>query len=180
MEGTYPIIIHGEKCGELSVTKEGSYTRFHAKCPLRAEVIRLCVYGEGKEGYLGVPLPGGDMLILDKRLSPSSMKLFPGKIEGCTLAGESPVKTPAEMLQESSAAEVEESEELAEVAKEEKPTLWYATTDGALVSKDGEVEMVALPPEDERVPKDFPGQPRVIEGKEYLVYITKEMNGSND
>ena len=179
MEGTYPIIIHGEKCGELSVTKEGSYTRFHAKCPLRAEVIRLCIYGEGREGYLGVPLPGGDMLILDKRFSPSSMKLFPGKIEGCTLAGESPVKTLAQMPQEVPAAQAEEVEEQ-EAAKEEKPTLWYATTDGALVSKDGEVEMVALPPEDERVPRDFPGQPREIEGKEYLVYITKEMSGSND
>ena len=38
MEGTYPIIIRGEKCGELSVTKEGAYTRFFAQCDKCAEV----------------------------------------------------------------------------------------------------------------------------------------------
>ena len=178
MEGTYPIIIRGEKCGELSVSREGAYTRFLARCPLRPEVIRLCVYGQGKEGYLGVPLPKGEEMILDKRLSPSSMKLFPEKIEGCTLSGESAVKPVPEKQEE--APKEEEPAHCGENVEEEKPTLWYATTDGALVSKDGELEMVALPPEDERVPKDFPGQPRVIEGKEYLVYITREMKDPND
>ena len=170
MEGTYPIIIRGEKCGELSVTKEGAYTRFFAKCDKRAEVIRICVYGEGKEGYLGVPIPKGDKLVLDKRLSPASMKHFPERIEGCTLAGHLPIE------KEEDKHEAEPMEECtqAEVSEEECSRLWYATTDGALVSKDGETEMVALPPDDERVPKNFPGQPRIIEGKEYLVYITKE------
>ncbi|MBE7016685.1 MAG: hypothetical protein E7420_00805 [Ruminococcaceae bacterium] len=177
MEGTYPIIIRREKCGELCVSKEGAYTRFLARCPLRAEVIRLCVYGQGKEGYLGVPLPKGEELVLDKRFSPSSMKLFPEKIEGCTLAGEAIVKLPSEKQEQ--APDAEEPAPCVEKAEEEKPTLWYATTDGALVSKDGELEMVALPPEDERVPKDFPGQPRVIDGKEYLVYITREMSDPN-
>ncbi len=180
MEGTYPIIIRGENCGELCVTREGAYTRFLASCPLRAEVIRLCVYGEGKEGYLGVPLPKGEKLILDKRFSPASMKLFPDKIEGCTLAGEAVLNKEAEKREEEPKSEATESEECEKNEEEEKPTLWYATTDGALVSRDGELEMVALPPEDERVPKDFPGQARVIEGKEYLVYITREMKGPND
>ncbi len=173
MEGTYPIIIRGENCGELSVTREGAYTRFLAQCALRAEVIRLCVYGEGKEGYLGVPVPKGEKLLLDKRFSPSSMKLFPERIDGCTLAGEAPIKKEPEMREEvlnedNLQAEISEDEE------EDSPRLWYATTDGALVSKDGELEMVALPPDDERVPKNFAGQPKIIEGKEYLVYITKE------
>lgn len=170
MEGTYPIIIRGAQCGELSVTKQGAYTRFFAQCDKCAEVIRICVYGEGKEGYLGVPVPKGEKLVLDKRLSPSSMKHFPEKIEGCTLAGHSPIakeeeKHEAEPMEECTQAEANE---------EEGSRLWYATTDGALVSRDGETEMVALPPDDERVPKNFPGQPRIIEGKEYLVYITKE------
>ena len=170
MEGTYPVIIRGEKCGELSVTKEGAYTRFFAQCDKCAEVIRICVYGEGKEGYLGVPVPKGEKLVLDNRLSPSSMKHFPERIEGCTLSGQAPI----EKDEEKNEAEPMEESVQAEASEEEGSRLWYATTDGALVSRDGETEMVALPPDDERVPKNFPGQPRIIEGKEYLVYITKE------
>lgn len=56
---------------------------------------------------------------------------------------------------------------------EEDGPFWYASADGALVSFDGERELVALPVDDGRVPKNIPGQPRVIEGKEYLVYISK-------
>ena len=168
MEGTYPIIIKGENSGELRVLKEGAYTRFLADCQDYGELIRLSVYGEGKEGYLGVPMPKNGRLYLDKRLSPNAMRGFPEEIERCALAGEKP-EAPKHEVEEAPSASIagkEENEEL---------TCWYATTDGALVCRDGAQEMVALPPEDERVPADIPGQPRIIEGKEYLVYITKEM-----
>lgn len=184
MLGTYPIIIKGEKCGELTVSKEGAYTRFVADCLSFGGVIRLSVYGGEREGYLGVPMPVEGRLHLDKRLSPASMRSFPKEIERCSLAGEKPESFPdpePECIPETVCESEEKVEEPCET--EEKPcekaeapedTLWYATTDGALVSRDGDREMVALPPEDERVPRDFPGQPRIIEGKEYLVYITKE------
>ena len=165
MVGTYPIIIKGENCGELRIVKEGAYTRFVADCENFGELIRLSVYGDGVEGYLGVPMPINGRLYLDKRLSPNAMRGFPQRIERCTLAGEKP---------ETKEAEIEATPEpIAE--EQEELTCWYATTDGALVSRSGEQEMVALPPEDERIPSDIPGQPRIIDGKEYLVYITKEM-----
>lgn len=175
MLGNYPIIIKGETCGSLSVTKEGAYTRFVADCTSFGGVIRLSVYGGGVEGYLGVPMPRDGRLRLDKRLSPAAMKSFPREIEHCSLAGEKPAAVPKapepEFVPE---PEPEKHEEAPCREPEDSATLWYATADGALVSREGEREMVALPPEDGRVPKDIPGQPRIIEGKEYLVYITKE------
>ncbi len=178
MEGIYPIVIRGKNCGSLKVSREGAYTRFEADCDEQGEVIRLAVYGGGKEGYLGVPMPKEGRLHLDKRLSPASMRSFPDLIEDCSLAGEKRKESVPVTSQAESMATVEEIRELTHEEKEEaeeSSTFWYATTDGALVSRDGDREMVALPPDDERVPKNFPGQPRIIEGKEYLVYITKEM-----
>ncbi len=184
MEGNYPVSIKGENCGTLTVTKEGPYTRFSVDCAGRGEVIRLSVYGGGKEGYLGVPLPEDGRLKLDKKLSPAAMKGFPALIERCSLSEEKAermadekVETVIEpMVSSDEAGEKPDEPE----SKNEDSTFWYATTDGALVSHDGDREMVALPPEDERVPKEFPGEPRIIEGKEYLVYITKEMRGMTD
>ena len=49
---------------------------------------------------------------------------------------------------------------------------WYASPDGALVCFDGVHSLIALPPADERVPQGIPGQPRQIEGRNYLVYVT--------
>lgn len=176
MLGTYPIIIKGDKCGELKVSKEGAYTRFVADCVCFGGVIRLSVYGGGVEGYLGVPMPIDGRLRLDKRFSPAAMRSFPASIERCSVAGEKPEPPEVEKPGEESCPEEEKPEECPEdeAPKEDDPTYWYATTDGALVSRDGERELVALPPEDERVPADIPGQPRIIEGREYLVYITKE------
>ena len=81
MEGTYPVIINGAVCGMLKVKKEGAYTRFVAECPMRDEVIRLSVYGCGVEGYLGVPLPSGGKLRLEKRFSPAALRGFPREID---------------------------------------------------------------------------------------------------
>ncbi len=172
MEGIYPVIINGSVCGKLRVEKSGAYMRFVAECPMQSEVIRLSVYGGGEEGYLGVPLPEEGMLKLDKKLSPAAMKSFPKSIDHCALAGEK----PEEPRQEEPKAESheEKAEETAGESAEDN-TFWYASSDGALVSRNGEREMVALPTGDARLPRDIPGQPRIIEGKEYLVYITKEM-----
>ena len=170
MEGVYPVIIDSAVCGKLRVEKEGAYTRFSLCCPMTEKVIRLSVYGEGREGYLGVPLPKEGKLCLDKRFSPSAMRGFPEKIDRCGLAGEKQ-EEPEENVPEMTRCE--EAEAYPDEAQEDGP-FWYASTDGALVSRDGDSEMVALPVGDERVPDNIPGQPRIIEGKEYLVYITKD------
>ena len=165
MEGVYPVIIDSAVCGKLKVEREGAYTRFTARCPMRAEVIRLSVYGEGREGYLGVPLPEDGEMCLVKRFSPAALRDFPEKIDHCGLAGEKPEEPGGKDAEAAGEAPAQEREE---------GTLWFASADGALVSRGEEGEMVALPLGDERVPENIPGQPRIIEGKEYLVYITKE------
>lgn len=193
MEGIYPVIIGGGVCGKLRVEKAGAYTLFRAECPMQEGVIRLSVYGGGIEGYLGVPLPSDGKLFLEKKLSPAALRAFPAQIDHCGLAGEKPEpdvpeeacepmaqecgEEPAEACELCEACEepTELEEEAAQAAQDEEGPFWYATTDGALVSRSEGVEMVALPTDDERVPENIPGQARVIEGKEYLVYITKEM-----
>jgi len=145
-----------------------------ADCVSFGGVIRISVYGGGMEGYLGVPMPVNGRLHLDKRMSPAAMSAFPKEIERCSLAGEKPEPAPEPEKEEDCITESAD-DCIPEPEEKEETTCWYATTDGALVSREGERELVALPPEDERVPRDIPGQPRIIEGKEYLVYITKEM-----
>ena len=176
MEGIYPVIIGGAVCGKLRVEKAGAYTMFKAECPMQEDVIRLSVYGAGVEGYLGVPMPKEGGLYIEKKLSPAALKSFPPEIDHCGLAGEK-TEEVGEKTEEDNCAESTEMEQCYDEIPESEASgpFWYATTDGALVSRSEGVEMVALPPDDERVPKDFPGKPKTIEGKEYLVYITKEM-----
>lgn len=185
MEGVYPIIINGGVCGKLRVEKAGGYTRFTAECPPQGGVIRLSVYGGGKEGYLGVPMPVEGALRLEKKLSGAAMRDFPTEIDHCGLAGERPEKNEpepekTEEAKEEACTPEELSENAGECEEDCEGPFWYATTDGALVSRDSGVEMVALPTGDERVPDNIPGRRRIIEGKEYLVYITKEKNSFAD
>ena len=51
---------------------------------------------------------------------------------------------------------------------------WYASPDGALVAHDGARDLIALPVGDGRIPPNVPGRERTIEGKDYVVYITKD------
>ena len=99
----YPITIDGEDAGTLRVEQRGARTVFTAECGMSPELLRISVYGGGKEGYLGVLAP----------------------------------------------------------------------EDGALVCFDGERTLIALPPGDARIPDRPPGERREIEGKEYLVYRTR-------
>ena len=62
MSETYPVLINGEKKGTLTVSREGLTTRFDAKCEDPGTLVRLSVYGGGKEGYLGVMTPENGVL----------------------------------------------------------------------------------------------------------------------
>lgn len=86
--GSYPIILDGEIAGEVTVTREGLFWSFDAKCEMRAEIVRLSVYGDGLEGYLGIMEPIGDMLSLTKKLSRSALGAFPMKISHAGQKGE--------------------------------------------------------------------------------------------
>lgn len=181
MERIYSITKDGEKIGTLKVGRQGGYTVFEAECHMMPGLVRLSVYGQGREAYLGVLVPQQGRMLLKKRLSPSAMRDFPEEIEFVGPAGGMEMKTePArEMKEECSPDENEEkcqkADEETQLCTDEDGPFWYASPDGALVSSDGGREMVALPLGDDRTPRNIPGESRVIEGKEYLVYITKEL-----
>ena len=87
MEGKYDITIDGNSVGILTVGKEGAYTVFEARCQLLQGLTRLSVYGQGREGYLGLLMPGQGEMLMKKRLSPGAMREFPKKIEFVGQAG---------------------------------------------------------------------------------------------
>lgn len=88
ISGNYPIILDGETTGELTITREGLFWSFDAKCELRNEIVRLSVYGDGIEGYLGIMEPFGDMLRLTKKLSRNALNEFPMNISHAGEKGE--------------------------------------------------------------------------------------------
>ena len=320
MEGKYPIMIDDALAGTLEVTKKGAMTVFDARCRGTDALLRLSVYGDDGEGYLGVMVPEDGEMRLRRSMSPLSMKGFPeeivaagpagrgnagqqGKAEkdaapqtggGETMAGrvekpetmppekmaeescdtapceagcggaaspappeacgkpkseevDPPCEKPSEQETESPCEKCPEQEAESPCEKcsgqeaeppcekcpgqeaeppcekcpeqeaespcekymerqEEEPPCdmspeaemshsgqntpaapsrsedspddmedlcWYASPDGALVCFDGVHSLIALPPADERVPINIPGQPRQIEGRDYLVYVTK-------
>ena len=62
MEGIYPVIIDGEPVGKLTVEQQGQRTVFTAETRQLQGIVRISVYGEGKEGYLGELAPAGNGL----------------------------------------------------------------------------------------------------------------------
>lgn len=155
----YPIMISGEKRGELRVHRDGLFTVFEADMDSVEGVVRLSVYGGGRECGIGVPAPKGGRLYMRRRLSAAEMRDFPEIIEYAAPAGEIPAPKP-EPPCEVKQAEPEYKSDL----------LWFSTPDGVLVSFDGTRNLVA-------VPSDAPGAPsgikRIICGREYVVFPGK-------
>lgn len=50
MLGRYPVTIGGETRGELQVSKDGAVWLFEAEAEDPGGLLRLSVYGEGREG----------------------------------------------------------------------------------------------------------------------------------
>ena len=186
----YPLILDGAEAGTLTVSAEGGWTCFEARCAAAPGIVRLSVYGEGREGYLGVPAPEGEGLFLRRRFSRSELKTFPQRIEYAARAGQPLAKAPApeadtppepEEVPPAMPEPVQEEPPPAAPmpAQEEAPpaledVYWYASPDGALVCFDGERNLIALPAGDERIPSGSGGWPRTIEGREYVIYRTKD------
>jgi len=90
MLGEYPVVIDGNEAGKLRVYKQGNKTVFDAFCRDISGIIRLSVYGCGREGYLGVMQPGNGGMHLRKILSPAELRRFPIKIEYAGVQGQKP------------------------------------------------------------------------------------------
>lgn len=80
LTGNYPLLLDGEEVGALTVSRDGLYWVFDARCTPRTELVRLSVFGEDGEGYLGVMEPCGEKLVLTKRLSKRAIAGFPSAI----------------------------------------------------------------------------------------------------
>ena len=167
MEGVYPIWIDGEVAGKLTVRAAGGRTVFSAVCRSLEGVVRISVYGGGREGYLGVLAPEGDALTLEKSFSRAALREFPAEIERVERAGMQTLPLPPER-------ETPPEPEPEPLPEDTSGLSWYASPDGALVAHDGARELIALPIGDERIPPSVPGRDRTIEGKDYVVYITKD------
>jgi hypothetical protein len=135
--GSYPIILDGETTGELSVSREGLFWCFEARSEGRGELVRLSVYGEGREGYLGIMEPFGEMLRLTKKLSRAALRDFPLKISYAGQAGESD-NTPLVREEKKEAQETQEEKEY----NGEFPLSYY----------NNEKSTADAPPEDDKPP----------------------------
>ena len=198
---TYPLILDGAQAGTVTVRREGGWTVFDVQCAAAEGVKRVSVYGGGAEGYLGVLAPEDGALTLHRRFSRSAMRAFPAHIEYAGYAGQpcaapeppekpappekpTPPEEPAPPEEPTSPEEpVPEPPETPEPPpapnKEEAPpaledVYWYASPDGALVCFDGEHNLIALPVGDARIPEGPGGWQRTIEGRDYVVYRTKD------
>lgn len=182
---TYPIIIGGVEAGALSVSTEGLFTIFEAQAKTEG-LVRLCVCGGGKRGYLGVMQPWNGGLYLRRRLSRSELRQFPDVIEYAAALEE---LEAAEERTDSRAVEIEEAPVAAEdntppTANEgsaapnelcadspsvvEDERIWFARADGTLVCLDGEHSIIAIPAE---LRRRAPGAVmRIINGRSYMLF----------
>ena len=150
MEGKYPLLIDGRESGELRVTRRGALTLFEAEAEDGGGILRLSVYGGGREGYLGVMSPSGEgRVALRRQLSRAALRDFPEQIEYAAPAGAAPAVTEPEPGPEP------ESAPEPEPGQDEGPEgglIWYSSPDGTLSAHDGRRLLVALPADDARVP----------------------------
>ena len=154
----YPVILDGKDAGRITVRRNGLMTEFDASVPDREGLLRLSVYGGGREGYLGVTEPGNGGLRLIRTLSASAMKNFPENIQYAGAAGEEPA--PVIDVSQAPAS-------VPEPGAPEDGLLWFSTPEGVLTAFDGEGTLCAIPADMPRPPK---GIARIINGREYLVF----------
>ena len=156
MEGKYPLLIDGRESGELRVTRRGALTLFEAEAEDGGGILRLSVYGGGREGYLGVMSPSGEgRVALRRQLSRAALRDFPEQIEYAAPAGAAPAVTEPEP------------------GPDEGPEgglIWYSSPDGTLSAHDGRRLLVALPADDARVPAWAGDVVRSINGRKYVVF----------
>lgn len=141
----YPIMADGRRIGTLKVYRQGLYTVYTARAEARKELLRLSVYGQGREGRLGLMQPEGGGLYLERRLSNAAQRDFPKRIEYAGRSGE---------------------KRSAPAPKPQGGTLWYRQRNGTLCATEGGRQLVAIP-----VRRGLGFRSRCIEGREYAVFF---------
>lgn len=189
MSEKIPIRLDGAVKGTLTVTREGLITRFEGRCEDPGRLVRLSVYGGGKEGYLGVMSPERGALSLTRQISRAGMAAFPAVMEYAAEAGRAlpEVKPEGEKPTESVPASVRRPgcttiprangrrcPRQPEPKREEEGLLWYPTGDGGLYTVWQGRAYQAIPMAPYGLSRQQMVETRVIDGVEYAVY---ELNG---
>lgn len=165
MEGSWPVMFGGREIGSLRAYVRGAMTVFEAEAADPGGVLRLSVYGGGREGYLGVMSPAGDgRVALRRSLSRAALRGFPERIEYAAPSGEA---APAPKPEKPAPEPVSEPEPEPEP---EDGLIWYSSPDGTLSAHDGRRLLVALPADDARVPAWAGDVVRYINGRKYVVF----------
>lgn len=165
MEGSWPVMFGGREIGSLREHERGAMTVFEAEAADPGGVLRLSVYGGGREGYLGVMSPSGEgRVALRRSLSRAALRGFPERIEYAAPSGEAaPAPEPEKPAPEPVSKPEPEPEP-------EDGLIWYSSPDGTLSAHDGRRLLVALPADDARVPAWAGDVVRYINGRKYVVF----------
>ena len=184
MSETYPVLINGEKKGTLTVSREGLTTRFDAKCEDPGTLVRLSVYGGGKEGYLGVMTPENGVLTLHRKLTRAALAAFPAEIEFAAEAGRktaAPEQKPEnEMAQEKKPETAAPGQTAAVPGAAPKPrertgdVLWRDAGDGSLFTVYKNQPYRAIPMAAWGLPTERMVEKRTINGVEYAIFALKD------
>ena len=165
MEGSWPVMFGGREIGSLRAHERGAMTVFEAEAADPGGVLRLSVFGGGREGYLGVMSPSGEgRVALRRSLSRAALRGFPERIEYAAPSGEAaPAPEPEKPAPEPVSKPEPEPEP-------EDGLIWYSSPDGTLSAHDGRRLLVALPADDARVPAWAGDVVRYINGRKYVVF----------
>ena len=194
MNETYPVLLNGEKKGTLAVSREGLTTRFDAKCEDPGTLVRLSVYGSGREGYLGVMTPENGALTLHRKLTRAALAAFPAEIEFAAEAGrktaapeqrpeagQAPEKRPEPAPAQNPPAQSAPKQN-ASPGQNAAPRpheragdiLWRDAGDGSLYTVYKNQPYRAIPMAAWGLPTERMVEKRVINGVEYAIFALKD------
>ena len=188
MSETYPVLINGEKKGTLTVSREGLTTRFDAKCEDPGTLVRLSVYGGGREGYLGVMTPEHGVLTLHRKLTRAALAAFPGEIELAAEAGrnasaperrpetgQTPEKRPETAPAQAAPVPLAPKQSAAPKPRERTgDVLWRDAGDGSLFTVYKNQPYRAIPMAAWGLPTERMVEKRTINGVEYAIFALKD------
>lgn len=189
MSETYPVLINGEKKGTLTVSCEGLTTRFDAKCEDPGTLVRLSVYGGGKEGYLGVMTPENGVLTLHRRLTRAALAAFPAEIELAAEAGRNTSapecrpetgQTPEKRAETAAPVQTTPAQPVAMQNTAPKPReragdiVWRDAGDGSLYTVYKNQPYRAIPMAAWGLPTERMVEKRTIHGVEYAIFALKD------
>ena len=189
MSETYSVLINGEKKGTLAVSREGLTTRFDAKCEDPGTLVRLSVYGGGREGYLGVMTPENGVLTLHRRLTRAALAAFPAEIEFAAEAGRKSAaperrpeseRPPEKRAETAAPVQTTPAQPVAMQNTAPKPReragdiVWRDAGDGSLYTVYKNQPYRAIPMAAWGLPTERMVEKRTIHGVEYAIFALKD------